>query len=56
MAKLHDEMNSLLLELEKAAWMVLDVKTEKEKDVLCHNIHCIKSKIREVWEKQIVIK
>jgi len=44
-------MDALLLELEKAAWEILDVKTPKEKNDLAQKILDIKAMIRNLANK-----
>ena len=45
-----EKIDSLLLELERAGWEVLDVKTLKEKDALAQKILRIKADIRKALE------
>jgi len=41
-------MDALLLELERAAWEILDAKTPKEKNDLAQRVLEIKSNIRKL--------
>jgi hypothetical protein len=43
-------MDKLLLELEEAAFKILDVHSAEEKNVLAQEINDIKARIRILWD------